>query len=93
MINMKIYRKIMFVVYCIAFFEMLTPNAFAYIDVSATAYVVQIIAGIVVVAGTIAGVVISSLKKKLKDKTGIDLDHKEVEDDIEIYDEAEGKKE
>ena len=85
-------KTLLFIVSFALLVQMLSLRAYAYIDVSATTYLVQIIAGIVVVGGTIAGVAISSFKKKLKDKTGIDLEHKEHEDDIVVYDDDNGEK-
>lgn len=63
---------------------MVTPF---YIDVSATTYIVQIIAGVAVAAGVTAGVVISKIKKKAKEKLNIDFDKKEVEEDVVVFDE------
>ncbi len=60
----------------------------AYIDVSATTYIIQIIAGVAVAAGVTAGVVISKLKKKAKEKLNIDFDKKEVEEDVVVFDDA-----
>ena len=82
-------KKIAFAFYVICFAQSLSCTASAYIDVSATTYIVQIVAGIVVVLGTVAGVVISSIKKKAKEKLGIDLDKKEQEDDLVVYDDNE----
>lgn len=70
------------------FCELLTTRAYAYIDVSATTYIIQIIAGVAVAVGAAAGVLISRLKKKAKEKLNIDLDKKEKEEDIEIYDDS-----
>ena len=58
-----------------------------YIDVSATTYIIQIIAGIAVTAGVVAGVVITKIKKRAKEKLNIDFDKKEVEEDIVVFDE------
>lgn len=66
---------------------LVTPTAYAYIDVSATTYIVQIVAGAVVVLGTVAGVAISYVKKKAKEKLGIDLEKKEQEEELVVYDE------
>lgn len=42
--------------------------------------------------GAVIGVVISKVKKKAKDKFGIDLDHKEQEDDVVVYDNSSDEK-
>ena len=78
--------KVIVFIGCLLFVGVISPRAYAYIDVSATTYIVQIIAGAVVVLGTIAGVAISSIKKKAKEKLNIDLDKKEQEEDIVVYD-------
>lgn len=57
-----------------------------YIDVSATTYIIQIIAGVAVAVGVTAGVVISKIKKQAKEKLNIDLEKKEKEEDLVIYD-------
>lgn len=67
--------------------QMLSVRAHAYIDVSATTYIIQIIAGIVVAAGAVIGVVISKIKKKAREKFNIDLDKKEKEEDVVVFDE------
>lgn len=60
--------------------------AMAYLDPSAITFLIQIIVGIVVVAGATIGIVITKLKKKAKDKLGIDLEKKkETEAEIEDY--------
>lgn len=83
---MKIYKRIYTIVSVIAIAQMLSLNVYAYIDVSATTYIIQIVAGIVVAAGAVIGVVISKLKKKAKEKFNIDLEKKETEEDIVVYD-------
>lgn len=83
---MKIYKKIYTVISIILIAQMLSLNVYAYIDVSATTYVIQIVAGIIVTAGAVIGVVISKIKKKAKEKFNIDLEKKETEADIVIYD-------
>ena len=57
-----------------------------YLDPSAVTFTLQLIVGVVVAAGAAVGIIISKLKKKVKDKLGIDLEKKkEVEDDIVVY--------
>lgn len=61
-------------------------NANAYIDPSVMTYMIQVIAGIVVAVGAIAGVYFRKAKKKVNEKLGIDENkNKEVEsDDIQV---------
>ncbi len=66
--------------------SLLAAGMLYYIDVSATTYIIQIVASIAVAAGVTAGVVISKIKKKAKEKLNIDLDKKEQEEDVVIYD-------
>lgn len=55
----------------------------AYIDPSVMTYAIQIVAGIVVAVGAVAGVWWKKAKRKVKDKLGVDENaKKEVEDDI-----------
>lgn len=79
-------KVIIFIASLIIASELMTINAAAYIDPSATSYVIQIVVGIVVGGSAVAGVVISRLKKKAKDKLGIDLERKENEADVHVYD-------
>jgi len=59
------------------------PAAHAYIDPSATTYLIQAIAGIAIAVGSVAVIFWRRAKKKLKDKMGIDLDqNKETEEDV-----------
>ena len=59
------------------------PVAYAYIDPSATTYLIQAIAGVAIAAGSVAVIFWRRTKKKLKDKMGIDLDKdKETEEDV-----------
>ena len=56
---------------------------FLYIDPSVMTYTVQIVAGVVVAAGALIGVLWRRAKKKVQDKLGIDENAgKEVEEDI-----------
>ena len=57
--------------------------SFLYIDPSVMTYTVQIVAGVVVAAGALIGVLWRRAKKKVQDKLGIDENAgKEVEEDI-----------
>jgi len=59
------------------------PAAHAYIDPSATTYMIQAIAGIVIAVGSVGIIFWRRAKKKLKDKVGIDFDkNKETEDAV-----------
>ena len=62
---------------------MLMQPAYAYLDPSVATYAVQVIAGVVVAVGAVAGVYWHKAKKKVQDKLGIDENrNKEVEDDV-----------
>ena len=62
--------------------------SFLYIDPSVMTYTVQIVAGVVVAAGAVIGVLWRRAKKKVQDKLGIDENAgKEVEADIVEFDE------
>ena len=59
------------------------PAAYAYIDPSATTYLIQAIAGIVIAVGSVGIIFWRRTKKKLKDKVGIDFDkNKETEESV-----------
>ena len=59
------------------------PPAHAYIDPSATTYLIQAIAGIVIAVGSVGIIMWRRTKKKLKDKVGIDFDkNKETEEAV-----------
>jgi len=60
-----------------------TPAAHAYIDPSATTYLIQAIAGIVIAVGSVGIIFWRRAKRKLKDKVGIDFDkNKETEEAV-----------
>lgn len=69
---------------------LLASHAFAYVDPSVMTYTIQVVAGVVVAVGAVAGVLWRRMKKKVQDKLGIDENaKKEVEDDVvEIKDES-----
>jgi hypothetical protein len=59
------------------------PAAHAYIDPSATTYLIQAIAGIVIAVGSVGIIFWRRTKRKLKDKVGIDFDkNKETEEAV-----------
>ena len=63
-------------------------NANAYIDPSVMTYLIQVVAGIVVAVGAVAGIYFRKAKKKVSEKLGIDENrNKEVETDEIIVDE------
>ena len=62
-------------------------NVHAYIDPSVMTYMIQLVAGLVVAVGAVAGVFIRRAKRKLAEKLGIDENrNKEVESDDIITD-------
>lgn len=57
-------------------------NAQAYIDPSALTYLIQVVAGVLVAVGAVAGLYFRRAKKKINEKLGIDENaNKEVESD------------
>ena len=69
--------------------QLLTLRSYAYIDPSAVTFSIQIIVGIVVAAGATVGIIVTKLKKNVKNKLGINLEKKkETEDDLVIMDNA-----
>ena len=59
------------------------PAAHAYIDPSATTYLIQAIAGIVIAVASVGIIFWRRAKKRLKDKVGIDFDkNKETEEAV-----------
>ena len=59
------------------------PAAHAYIDPSATTYMIQAIAGIVIAVGSVGLIFWRRAKEKLKDQVGIDFDkNKETEEEV-----------
>ena len=62
-------------------------NANAYIDPSVMTYMIQVVAGLVVAVGAVAGVLFRRAKRKIAEKFGIDENrNKEVESDEIITD-------
>lgn len=58
-------------------------NVGAYLDPSVMTYAIQVVAGIVVAIGAVAGIYWRKAKKKVQEKLGIDENaKKEVEEDI-----------
>ena len=77
---MYLLEKIYFAI-CFVFFCVIPVNA--YIDPSVATYAIQVLAGIAVAVGAVAGILWRKAKKKINDKLGIDENEtKEVEDDI-----------
>jgi hypothetical protein len=63
-------------------------NANAYIDPSVMTYMIQVVAGIVVAVGAVAGIYFRKAKKKVSEKLGVDENkNKEVESDDILIDE------
>ncbi len=82
---MKLLERLYFLV---CFVALLATPAYAYIDPSVMTFAVQVIAGVAVAVGAVAGVLWRKAKKKVQDKLGIDENaNKEVEDDIVEFEE------
>lgn len=63
-------------------------NGNAYIDPSVMTYMIQVVAGIVVAVGAVAGIYIRKIKRKVSEKLGVDENkNKEVESDDIVVDE------
>ena len=83
---MKLLSKLLTVIGVVMLFTM---SAYAYIDPSVMTYTIQVVAGIVVAAGAVIGIVWTRIKKKAKEKLNIDLEgKKEAEGDVVEYDDA-----
>lgn len=82
---MRVFETIYFAV-CGLF--LLAVPAYAYIDPSVMTFAVQVIAGVAVAVGAVAGVLWRRAKKKVQDKLGIDENAgKEVEEEVVEIDE------
>lgn len=81
---MKKLLRLSYFFSCFAVINMI--SAHAYLDPSVMTYTIQIVAGIAVAVGAVAGVYWRKAKKVLQDKLGIDENaHKEVEEDIQFF--------
>lgn len=85
---MKHTKLIRIAYYGTAMAMLCSTTAFAYVDPSVMTYMIQIIAGVVVAVGAVAGVLWRKAKKKVSNKLGIDENrNKEVEsDEISVSD-------
>ena len=83
---MKILKSLYFAV---GFCLVLAQPVSAYLDPSVATFAIQVIAGVAVAVGAVAGVLWRKAKKKVQDKLGIDENaKKEVEEDIVEFDEV-----
>lgn len=83
---MKALLKYLYFVTCFLF--MFSSTALAYLDPSVMTYTIQVVAGVAVAVGAVAGIYWRRAKKKVQEKLGIDENaKKEVEEDIVIFDE------
>lgn len=83
---MKKSLKYLYFVLCMVL--MFTMPVSAYIDPSVMTYTIQVVAGIAVVVGTVAGILWRKAKKKVQDKLGIDENaKKDIEDEVVFDDE------
>ena len=74
-------KRLMFLVPCFA--VMMMTNASAYLDPSVMTYTIQVVAGVVVAVGAVAGIMWRKAKRKIQSKMGIDENaKKEVEADV-----------
>ena len=85
-------KKLRFAFVLTGFAVMLMVPAFAYVDPSVTSMAIQAVAGVVVAAAAVAGVLWSKAKKKAKQVLNIDENAgKTVEGDVVVFDENAGK--
>lgn len=83
--NIKIFALASYVGICSMLLFGLNANA--YIDPSVMTYMIQVVAGLVIAGGAVAGVYFRKTKKKVNEKLGIDENkNKEVESDEIIVD-------
>lgn len=80
----KLFHSLRFAFYFVCLTTVFTVHAAAYIDPATTSYVIQIVAGIVIAAGTAIGIFWNKIKRKIK-KT-----EKETESDIKNERESRG---
>lgn len=74
-------KKLVFVTPLFA--VMLMGNASAYLDPSVMTYAIQVVAGVIVAVGAVAGIMWRRAKRKIQSKMGIDENaKKEVESDV-----------
>ena len=72
---------------------LLLRSANAYLDPSVMTYAIQAIAGVAIAVGAVVGIYWRRAKRKVQDKLGIDENaKKEVEGDIEIFDQDDEQK-
>ena len=90
----KALKKSGIILLLVAYLMIFTmPAAHAYIDPSATTYMIQAIAGIVIAVGSVGIIFWRRAKKKLKDKVGIDFDkNKETEEAVVAVKTGDGQK-
>ena len=80
-------KLLKYLYFALCFCLLLATPVHAYIDPSVATYAVQVIAGIAVAVGAVAGILWRKAKKKVQDKLGIDENaKKEVEDEIDFDD-------
>lgn len=85
-VKLNQFAQVSFV--CLVSMLFFGQNGNAYIDPSVMTYMIQVVAGIVVAVGAVAGIYIRKLKKKLSEKLGVDENrNKEVESDDIVVDE------
>ena len=74
-------KKLMFLAPCFA--VMMMTSASAYLDPSVMTYTIQVVAGVVIAVGAVAGIMWRRAKRKIQSKMGIDENaKKEVEADV-----------
>ena len=87
--KLKLLKGVEFSSYLAGFMMLSEMVSYAYIDPSVTTYAIQMIAGVVIAVGAVAGIYWRKAKKKINSKLGIDENRNNTieEDVIEIKDE------
>lgn len=78
-----LFRTLEFTAYVAGFSMLSGIVSYAYIDPSVTTYAIQLVAGVVIAVGAVAGIYWRKAKKKVNEKLGIDENkNKTVEDEV-----------
>ena len=78
-------KKIRFVWFAVCFAVALNGSALAYVDPSVMTYTIQVVAGVVVAVGAVVGIYWRRVRKKIRDKLGIQEKGKELEEEVIAY--------
>ena len=77
-----------YIYYAVCLMMLFAIPAAAYVDPSVMTYAIQVIAGVAIAVGAVAGILWRKAKKKVQKTLGIDENaNKEVEEEIDFDDE------